>query len=208
MPTTKTKKTTTKTKKNLAAEAAVEVNRRFLLDLADKIYSSRNRKFLRLCRGVLQNGPDPKNPARSMHCGLGELYFQMTGYEPHDTNVGEGEVVELIVDKSSLKDHFDYKVIAAREAIEDLRLPVELEEAKQHLLNELEKAVAWNDGDADDEECGVMAEELVNFRSLINSIPKINDEGPSDDGCTNEDYKQRAKRVAKVFRDAAKLLPW
>lgn len=209
MPTTK--KTTKKTKfelKQIAADTAVVVDRKFLRDLADKIYSSRNRKFLRLCHGVLQNGPDPKNPSRPMHCGLGELYFQMTGYEPHETNVCEYEVVDLIVDKSTLKDHFDGKVEAARGAIEDLRLPVELKEMKQHLLNELNEASKWNDRDVEDEECGAMAEELINFRSLINSIPNINDKGPSDDVCTDGDYKERAIRVAKVFRDAAKLLPW
>lgn len=208
---TKSKKQTKKSPselKKIAANTAVVVDQQFLRDLANKIYNSRNRKYLRLCHHVLQSDPHPKNPSRPMHCGLGELYFQMTGYEPRETNVCEHEVVDLVVARSTLKDYFDGEVKAARGAIEDLRLPAELKGAKRRLLEELEEATRWNENEAEDKSCGVMAEKLVNFRSLINDIPKINDDGTFDAACTNGDYKARAKRVAKVLREAAKMLPW
>lgn len=54
---------------------------KFMLDLADRIHNAKMGKFLRLCNGTLQNGPDPTK-RRTMHCGLGELYFAMTGKHP------------------------------------------------------------------------------------------------------------------------------
>lgn len=42
----------------------IKVTRKFLTDLANQIYSSRNRTFLRLCSGTLQNGPDPTDKRR------------------------------------------------------------------------------------------------------------------------------------------------
>jgi len=57
------------------AKKKVVVNKKFLNDLANWIYDPAKKSFLRLCSGTLQNGPDPEDEERSMHCGLGELYF-------------------------------------------------------------------------------------------------------------------------------------
>lgn len=73
-----------------------KVTRKFLTDLARDIYNPSTRKYMRLCSGKLQNGPDPKN-SRPMHCGLGELYFAITGVQPEVTGVDEAGVVELAV---------------------------------------------------------------------------------------------------------------
>lgn len=209
MPTKKmTKKMTKSELKQLAAKHAVTVDRTFLRELANKIYNSKNRTYLRLCKGTLQNGPDPKDASRPMHCGLGELYFQMTGYEPKETGVDEDDVVALAVAKSTVKMEFDEKVETVQKTIENLELPNSLEEAKDHLLNELKEATRWNENEVDDNHCGEMAEYLVEFRSILYNIPNENDEGPSDEYCDVTDYKERSVRVAKAFREAAKLLPW
>src|SRR6478752_3275486 len=72
------------------------LDRQFFSSLANRIYNSETRGFLRLCVGKLTNGPDPTNKARRMHCGLGELFFAMTGQHTDDT-ISESKVVQLAV---------------------------------------------------------------------------------------------------------------
>ncbi len=79
-----------------------KVTRKFLLDLADAIYNPKTRKFLRLCDGALTNGPDPTNRERKMHCGLGELYYAMTGRHTTQDCVTEDDVVDLAAELSPL----------------------------------------------------------------------------------------------------------
>lgn len=190
--------------KKIAAEDALPVDRAFLRDLANTIYNSRNRTYLRLCNGTLQNGPDPKNPSRPMHCGLGELYFAMTGFQPDETGVREVDVVKLATSLSSVKEKFDDDVNAAKNAIEALDVP---RSVKESMLMMVDDAAAFSDY-VDDDDCGEMADDLVQFRKILNEIPEENDQGGSDASCSLEDYKDRSIRVATALREAAKLLPW
>jgi hypothetical protein len=203
----KTKGPTKGELKKIAAEGAVVVDRSFLRDLANTIYNSRNRTYLRLCNGTLQNGPDPKDKTRPMHCGLGELYFQMTGYQPEETGVDEDDVVALATEQSTVKSKFEEDVADARVAVKALKLPKVLEMEKRNLLEQLDDAADWNEDDVQDDTCGEMAEDLVEFRNILNGIPTDNDQGPSDEVCSLTDYKERSVRVAKTLRQAAKLLP-
>ena len=66
---------------------------KFFTDLANKIYDPKSHKFLRLCSGSLTNGPDPENSKRRMHCGLGELYFAITG--EHTGKLSEEDVIKI-----------------------------------------------------------------------------------------------------------------
>src|ERR1700748_3931261 len=80
----------------------VIVTRKWLLDFADTIYNPKTKLILNLCRGKLTNGPDPNNSRRSMHCGLGELYFQLTGKHPDKPSIDESYVVNKTIEHSSL----------------------------------------------------------------------------------------------------------
>lgn len=197
--------------KKIAAKGAVVVDRAFLRGLANEIYDSKNRRYLRLCNGTLQNGPDPKDKSRPMHCGLGELYFQMTGYQPKETGVSEEDVVELATERSSVKSNLDDDLKTAMSALKALKLPANLDCEKNNLMEQLEQAAEYNEDDVNDDSCGDMAQDLVEFRSILNKIPEENDQGgPDGEGevCSIHDYKQRSVRVATALRAAAKLLPW
>ena len=211
MPKKQTKGPTKAELKKIAAKGAVVVDRDFLRGLANDIYDSKNRKYLRLCNGTLQNGPDPKNPKRPMHCGLGELYFQMTGYQPEQTGVCEADVVALATARSSVKSNLEADVKTATAAIKGLKLPESLDIERSSLLGQLESAADYNEADVNDASCGDMAQDLVEFREILNKIPEENDQGGGDAGgevCSIHDYKQRSVRVATALRQAAKLLPW
>lgn len=171
-----------------------KVTRKFLLDLADRIYDPKTRKFLRLCRGTLQNGPDPKDDKRTMHCGLGELYYAMTGQQPEDTGVVEDDVIELAVERSVLKNARD-KVIAN---VAKLGLAEGVEEAVITTLHDME---------------GSLTEDEVTFRLTLDDIQGVNDRiqrnanGCPIANCSHEEYRKRSMNVAKQLRLAAKLLP-
>ncbi len=174
----------------------VAVDRKFLKKLADRIYNPADRSFLRLCDGKLQNGPDPTDESRPMHCGLGELYFAMTGKQPEFTGVSEDGVVDLAVELSSLqamKDEIRGKAITG---IKKLGLIDALQESLIEAVNET------------DDEC--LDDGLENrFREVLNDIPESNDDGCGHDAesCTLTDFRNRSKRVASKLREAAKLLP-
>lgn len=106
-----------KTKKNGKNKTNM-VNRKFLTDLANDIYDPKTRRFMRLCAGTLQNGPDPTNTNRLMHCGLGELYFSMTGKQPKIRAVTEDDVVDLVVRLCPLKN--SRSSVEFREAISEI----------------------------------------------------------------------------------------
>lgn len=179
MPTKKTKNTV--------------VDRKFLIDLANSIYDPKTRRFLRLCKGVLQNGPDPTNEARPMHCGLGELYFAMTGKQPEKTRIDEDGVVKEAIARSTFN-------IVAKANREKASIGIK----KLHLHKELEKSLLYI---IKNNEPFSKAEE--NFRDALGEIPNINDD---DDGCRHGTCKvsvlrSRSARVAKKLRAAAALLP-
>lgn len=171
----------------------VRVTRKFLNELADKIYDPKTKKYLRLCNGVLQNGPDPTNKRRPMHCGLGELYFAMTGRHPDTDHVSENDVLDRAVELSPLRSEATRNRSAAVKAIKSMRLP---EAAKAELLNATD---ALDDRDLSGE---------WEFRNILDDIPNENDlDGCSDHECTVKVFRDRSRRVASKLREAAKLLP-
>jgi hypothetical protein len=167
------------------------VTRAVLENIADSIYSPKSKCYLNLCSGTLQNGPDPACETRPMHCGLGELYFVVTGHQPEQDGVSEEDVVELVTERSTIHELYkaqDKKLVVARKAIEKLGLS---EDLTANLLDTLDNA---------DNEAEYVVDE---FSSLLNSIPGVNDQG----GENKPDFESRAKRVAATLRDAAALLP-
>lgn len=176
----------------------VVVDRKFLTELADLIYDPKTKKFLHLCDGTLQNGPDPTDEERPMHCGRGELYYAMTGRQPYDDGVGEDDVVELAVELSTFPNPEKEKerlIERTVKSIKSLKLPEPLED---RLICAAEEA-------RDDDDIIDRADE-EEFGSILNSIPTSNDD-KCGDGCDVKTFRERSKRVAKKLRDAAKLLP-
>ena len=165
-----------------SSKKPVVVDRKFLNDLANEIYDTKTRKFLRLCDGALQNGPDPTDEERPMHCGLGELYYAMTGNQPEDDEVNEDDVVDIAVERSTV----ERKKENAISTIRALKLPEFLE---NNLLNKLESS------DIDDD-----------FRDTLAHIPDVND-GDCASMNAYDVYRSRASRVAKQLRLAASFLP-
>lgn len=181
-----TKKKSTKAKK-------FTVDRKFLLRLANDIYDPSTKSFLRLCDGTLQNGPDPTDEERPMHCGLGELYYAMTGKQPKESNVSEEDVVDLALELSPLNGAREKTRQEATEAVMALKLP---DNIKEQMVETIEGAY-----DEDFE-----GDEESQFREILNSIPESNDDGCGD-SCSFKQYRDRSKRVASKLREAAKLLP-
>ena len=155
-----------------------KVTKEALIKIADSIYNPKTRTYLNLCAGKLQNGPDPVCETRPMHCGLGELYFNVTGRQPEDLGVEESDVIQEVVNRAG----FDAVTKKTHSKILGMEIPEELRNA---LLD------ANNDFDPSYE-----------FREILDTIPSINDEGKDP-----PDFKTRARRVAKVLREAAELLP-
>lgn len=190
------------TKKKLKPAAKkVRVTRKFLNDLANKIYDPKTRKFLRLCEGTLQNGPDPTDKKRPMHCGLGELYFAMTGRQPEDDAVGEDDVIDLAVERSpfyGVADRLRARAYAEVKALKNIPLDV-----KEALLDELEVIDdELYSRDTEDEE--------GQFRDVLDSIPSVNDGCSQVYACNVSDlevFRTRSRKVANLLRKAAKLLP-
>lgn len=178
-------------KKSKKAKKVV-VNRKFLTDLANMIYDSKSRKFLHLCDGTLQNGPDPTDEERPMHCGLGELYFEMTGHQPKEDSVGEEDVVNKAVELSTLSD-MQETAGEIEAAIKKLKLPEGIQEKLIEAVSE-----------ADEDDLRTEAEK--NFREALDDIPSSNDDGCKD-ACDTATFRKRSQRVAAQFRAAAKFLP-
>lgn len=168
------------------------VNRKFLTDLANEIYNSKNKTFLRLCNGKLQNGPDPTNEKRPMHCGLGELYFAMTGKHPEQTGISEEGVTDLAVELSQLNGLGDALKAKAIQGIEAMDVPENIKEMLVDIVHSM-----------DDDE--LTTEDA--FRAAIDEIPEINDDGCEDDQCDVATYKARSRRVAEQLKLAATKLP-
>jgi len=173
-------------------EKQTPVTRKFLNDLARSIYNPTTRRFLRLCKGTLQNGPDPTDKKRSMHCGLGELYFAMTGLQPEETGIDEDGVVAMAVARSPLQSADELRQIAA-EGVKKLKLPKGVKETMLEALDEM-------DGD-------YLAEDAEDFKSTLDDIPGQNDSCGDSHACTTEDFRTRSQRVAAKLREAAKILP-
>lgn len=195
-----TKKTNKRLPKSATLYPGLLITREWLNDLARSIYDSHNKRFLRLCDGTLQNGPDPTDKTRSMHCGLGELYYAMTGLQPFQTRVTEDDVVELALKLSTIPNAKE----VLKESIAAVKAMQVSDDVKDDLISTL------NCADEDD-----IATNSTEFCRVLNEIPKSNDDGlgngtePGDEGgmCTLVNFKERSKRVAAKLRQAAKLLP-
>lgn len=188
-------------------KSKTRVTRKFLTDLADSIYNTKTRRFLRLCNGTLQNGPDPTNEKRPMHCGLGELYFAMTGKQPEDTGVEERDVIDEAVERSTLSGGGADKVVS--DMVKTLRKSGLPEDVRNDMVSDLETRYD-NAHDNIDDDSGVhefTPEGEAAFRTCLGDIPGTNDDKCGEDSCTIDDYRSRSRRVAKKLREAAKLLP-
>jgi hypothetical protein len=194
----------------MATKKPVRVTRKFLMSLADDIYNSKDRCFMMLCSGTLQNGPNPKT-GKPMHCGLGELYFAMTGNQPEQDHVSERDVIDRCVELSPLEGGLERQVEATKKAIRAQKLPVELEEAAIDAIEERVSDACEDDEDAGVTEFTPKAER--DFRVALNEIPSKNDEETGyckvndDDHDSYEQYRNRASRVATQLRRAARCLP-
>jgi hypothetical protein len=111
MTAKKTAKKTTKTRKPKPIEV---VTKKVLLKIADRIHNPVTGDFLKLCKGTLQNGPDPDMPSRTMHCALGELYYIVTGKQPHDAHVSEEFVASEITKRTLVGSKEGYKGAGSR----------------------------------------------------------------------------------------------
>lgn len=202
------KKVTRKTAKKIVKRPALKkreplpVTREFLLSVADNIYNPTTKKFLRLCNGKLQNGPDPVDKKRPMHCGIGEIYFAMSGIQPNarfSVHGGDStdEAIEEIVRNSVVFTGVKNELIRVKTFIGKARLDVCTRDAMLEQLPD------------DDDEMYLFDDESVQlFKSALDDVPVENDDcGPTDDVCTVKDYEARAKQVASQIRKAAKLLP-
>jgi hypothetical protein len=192
-------------KKKIAKK--VTVDRKFLMDLANLIYDRKTRKFLRLCDGTLQNGPDPTNPKRPMHCGLGELYFAMTGLQPEATGVGEEDVIDLAVKLSPLNGMKEAMIKEQKAKLDTAKKIVKSLDLSADLASDL---IDHIDAAHDDvEDCIDESSLEKEFRDALDEIPGENDDGCGDEGdsCTISTFRERSKRVAEKLREAAALLP-
>lgn len=191
---------TSKKKKTSTKNLNIVVNRKFVLDFARSIYNPSTRKYLRLCPGTLQNGPDPIDKKRSMHCGLGEFYFAMTGHHPKKDGVTEDDVIDLAVRLSTFSTP------------EELLNSIKKLKLNPKVHNVLASAVLAASDQIED-----LTDE---FQTALNTVPEENDidvvaadyscDGSGTCDLTREaiaEYKARAIRVAQVFRNAASFLP-
>lgn len=184
-----------------AKKFPVRVTRSWMESLADSIYNPRTRTFLRLCSGTLQNGPDPTDEKRPMHCGLGELYFAMTGHQPEEDGVGESDVVDKAVELSGFGGVREAAVKRAIAGVKALKLPGDVED---EMIDAIERA-------DEDDESSFQPEGEVDFRELLDAIPDKNDQDTGHCSVMSdqswENYRNRASRVATQLRRAARCLP-
>jgi len=182
----------------------VTVGRKLLMNLATDIYNPTTKKFLHLCDGKLQNGPDPTNKKRPMHCGLGELYFAMTGKQPESTNVDEEDVINLAVELSPLKGLREAAIKETTDKLDQITKLAKSLKLEGDMENDIASLVSDLKADfLEDEDHKTLEDE---FRQALDDIP-----GENDDGCGNScsvaKFRERSMRVAAQLREAAELLP-
>jgi hypothetical protein len=108
MTAKKTAKKTTKTKTRKPKPIEV-VTKKVLLKIADRIHNPVTGDFLKLCKGTIQNGPDPDMPSRTMHCALGELYYVITGKQPNSLGVYELEIANEIARRANQDENSTFR---------------------------------------------------------------------------------------------------
>src|SRR5690606_17669338 len=142
-----------------------------------------------------QNGPDPKT-GKPLHCGLGELYYRMTGVQPEDAGVSEEHIVRLAVNKTRFRT--DRPGLISELASRDMAAVSPLKKTSKALHESVLVAIRkhWADRVRDRE--GAFTQELE-------LIQDANDEGSnlSRSGrwmSPSEIYRSRACRVARRLR--------
>lgn len=164
---------------------------KFFTNLANRIYDTKTRKYLRLCSGKLTNGPDPENSNRQMHCGLGEAYFAMTGN--HTGSLGESNVIDEIMDNLSIKIKNKQDKLNIINMIKSLKnIDKNIKEIAQDTLT-----LEFDDNVNTDQEQSI--------HDILINIPNNNDCNKTCD-FGEKMYKDRSRRIAKNFRDIAKIL--
>jgi hypothetical protein len=132
-----------------------------------------------------------------MHCGLGELYFAMTGLEPNASNVSEDDVIKIAVERTSVYTSIQREIDKSKAIIQKMNIDNDM---KRNMLNimvlhDLENTYQYFDA------------KLERLRGAFEAIVKINDQDSASNMCSNhKTYKARAKRVANQFRKIAALL--
>lgn len=183
----------------------VAVTRTFLLNLANDIYNPKTKKFLRLCDGTLENGPDPTDETRPMHCGLGELYFAMTGVQPRVAGVCEDDVIDLALDRSPLVTNVKAQEELAKKALKSSLNSLKLDKYLKHLKDSmLSQAIGCIE--EHHQELIDTSSKASKFQNILDKIPGDNDDSCGDH-CDDEIFQKRSARVAKLLRQAAKVLP-
>jgi len=180
------------------------VDKKFLNTLADEIYNPKHKTYIRLCTGTLQNGPDPVDGKRTMHCGLGELYFKLTHRQPDTDKIEEDDVIEECLRRSALNPEGKYE--KERDTLEKT-LNKELKKLNlpdAQIQDMITAAVDCLDEDD-------IKSKAQNFRAILERIPTVNDETgqrcEGGDVCSAADFQARSKAVANLLREAAELLP-
>lgn len=162
---------------------------KFFNDLANKIYNSKTKKFLRLCEGTLTNGPDPTDKKRKMRCGLGEMYFQMTG--EHTGYLEEEDVIRLAmynlspISPAVLQFQKIKTIIYNSDSKVKSCFQYSIEEVEDYSLSDL------------------FSPKESSIYSLLKNVPHVNDAICSKN---DENYVMRSKDVAEKFRKIAKIL--
>ena len=190
----------------------VVVDSKWLRDVAKLIHDGHSGKYLRLCTGTLQNGPDPVDSVRTMHCGLGELYFQLTGRQPEEDGVNEDDVVSECLDRTVLADpdaKADELDLQLRKTLTKELKAIKAVKLDEYAIADIVDTAVSTAVDAARDEAEEKAQE---FRDVLNQIPDINDltgASTQDEGavCSMGDFKARSKAVAALLREAAALLP-
>lgn len=171
-----------------------KVTPQVLESIADMIYDPKSKRFLNLCAGTLQNGDDPANPKRPMHCGLGEVYYAIKGRQPEDDGVSEDDVCELVCERSGLKSEDDLRQEATEEVLKKIRSLKLDEDLTASLLEVVHDAMG-------DREFSSAREDLF---SALNDIPNKNDANNDEEG--PKAFAERSRRVADRLREAAQIL--
>lgn len=153
----------------------------FLREVAQRIHDPKTGEYLRLCTGTLKSSHhedgDESNP-QVIHCGLGELYYAVTGEHPNRFQGIPNTVQRIIKATTSMNPRCATQVV--RESSRQSAL-------RNKYRNTLKSIVTVNDNPL----------ELAKY-----------EETRIDDGIASIEhtYLSRAQRVASVLLDAAATL--
>lgn len=164
----------------------------FFRNLADDIYDPMTGSYLRLCKGKLQNGPDPEDACRIMHCGLGEAYYAVKGDHPDPLSSSSDMQAVRAISDAVVDD------LTARRPNMDRKALKSLAQA----LGTLERLGVVQANGSPDIEVRInkkFERELENLYytliSVLGSIPEKNDSADS--------YVRRARRVRQAILQVA-----